>query len=118
MGGSPDVGESGSSGSSGAGAGGASAGAGGQPSCDEIKANYVAALDTARSCSPGAAACQVSAAASLDCGCPVYVNDDAALRPLARAWKNGGCSKICPIACVAALPGNCDKGGHCVNAPK
>ena len=128
-GGGPEAGKSGSGGSSGAasaggtdglsgGGGAAGAGAGGQPSCDEIKAAYAAALRTASACAPGADACQVSVASSLDCGCPTYVDDDTELRPLIRDWKFGACARVCPLACLAAQPGNCGDTGHCVGAPQ
>jgi hypothetical protein len=93
--------------------------------CDQLQADYQAALATARDCSVGATnQCQKTVASALGCnGCPTFVNDDSGLSQFQNAWNQGGCSQnqVCAnIACLAPKAATCkarDAGGAaCVDS--
>jgi hypothetical protein len=93
--------------------------------CDQLQADYQAALGTARECSVGGTnQCQKTVTSALGCnGCPTFVNDDSGLSQYQNAWNQGGCSQnqVCAnIACLAPKAATCkasDAGGAaCVDS--
>lgn len=121
--GSPGTG--GSTGTGGNHGGGGTGGSTGGLTCDQIQADYQAALATARECSVGGSnQCQKMVSSALGCnGCPTFVNDDAGLTQYENAWNQAGCSQnqVCAnIACLAPRAATCkanDAGGAtCVDS--
>jgi hypothetical protein len=105
--------------------GGSSGGSTGGLTCEQIQADYQAALATARECSVGGTnQCQKTVTNALGCnGCPTFVNDDSGLSQYQNAWNQGGCSQnqVCAnIACLAPRAATCkasDAGGAtCVDS--
>jgi|HubBroStandDraft_2_1064218.scaffolds.fasta_scaffold346612_1 hypothetical protein len=116
-----DGGQGGSPGTGGA----TGTGGNGGLTCDQLQADYQAALATARECSVGGTnQCQKTVASALGCnGCPTFVNDDSGLSQFQNAWNQGGCSQnqVCAnIACLAPKAATCrasDAGGAaCVDS--
>jgi hypothetical protein len=123
-----DGGRGGSPGTGGATGTGGNQGSGGSTSgltCNQIQADYQAALATARDCSVGGSnQCQKPVSNALGCnGCPTFVNDDSGLSQYENAWNQAGCSQnqVCDnIACLAPKAATCkasDAGGAtCVDS--
>lgn len=72
--------------------------------CDDLEAEYAAALARAQMCNPLLKLqCQQQAPGSLACGgCPVWVRDTSELEEVRKKWEGAGCSR-CVRACPAIL---------------
>ncbi|HTB60267.1 MAG TPA: hypothetical protein VLC06_20495 [Polyangia bacterium] len=125
-GGSPGTGgATGTGGNQGTGGNNGSGGSTSGLTCDQIQADYQAALAAARGCSVGGSnQCQKTVSNALGCnGCPTFVNDDSGLSQDENAWNQAGCSQnqVCAnIACLAPKAATCkasDAGGAtCVDS--
>ena len=105
------------------GAGGMDAGVDAGDSCDQLVADYAAALAAARACTPGAPTqCQALVATlpticpNLACDGQEFVNGGTAVEAVRLKWLNSSCSPPhhnCPAsACVPAHPASvCVSGG-------
>jgi hypothetical protein len=109
-----------------AGSGGKTGGSGGQgggETCDQIAADYQAALTADRACTPSAQnQCQKSVSDRLGCGaCDTFVNADTNLSQIQNAWNQNDCQVgVCPaIACLPPKSAVCKAGdaggGLCVD---
>lgn len=123
---SPRANDGGAGGATGSGGNPGSGGQGSGPSCEQIQAQYQAALTVARECSIDAAnQCQQTAPDALGCnGCTTFVNDSSGLSQFANQWNQAGCNQnqLCTkLACLAPKSATCqtsDAGGgaRCVDA--
>jgi hypothetical protein len=80
--------------------------------CALYEADYAAALVRARACTPGMKVdCGLTAAASLHCGCNVWVTSTMELADIRAQWMAAGCDRcrvLCPaIACRGLTTGVC-----------
>jgi len=122
-GGSPGTG--GTTGTGGHSGGGGNGGSTGGLTCNQIQADYRAALAIARGCSVDSTnQCKKMVSSGLGCnGCPTFVNDDSGLSQYENAWSQAHCgqNQVCTaIACLAPKGATCkasDAGsGTCVDS--
>ncbi|MCC6749980.1 MAG: hypothetical protein IT371_20105 [Deltaproteobacteria bacterium] len=83
--------------------------------CEFLQREYQSKVQQARRCvaKVGSNSCLDTVQGGLPCGCPVYVANQALMKPTIDKWSSFGCAQLvppCAVKCAPPAPASCVQG--------